>query len=161
MREEQYYQIFKKQANKDPLKASLVIRFLYIPQLYKNLTLCVLDINFKDYYYPAIGHYFPYLALPILIGHNIKSLRAFFHQGHIRNSSVMFSMLGVALLFLISLGLFAYLVYFAYTQMQLFKNDFNKGLTQTHQAPSKLSNQNKNEDTLSRAESSQILNMDS
>ena len=39
LREEAYYQVFEKKAQTQPLKVSLIIRFLYIPQIYKNFFL--------------------------------------------------------------------------------------------------------------------------
>ena len=90
---EDYYKIFEKKAKDEPLKVSLIIRFLYIPQIYKNFFLCLFDISFQDFYWPALLQYFPYLALPLFIGSNLKSLTDFYHKGHIPNSTVYYSVI--------------------------------------------------------------------
>ena len=160
LKDETYYKIFEKKANKEPLKVSLIIRFLYIPQIYKNFFLCLFDISFKDFYWPALIQYFPYLAIPLFIGTNLKSLTDFYHKGHIPNSKVYYSVIVFFFFFALSLALISYLTWFAYTELAKIKKEHKKELIDIHKENDVNTELEKDEDAISRAESSKILRMD-
>ena len=150
---EDYYKIFEKKAKDEPLKVSLIIRFLYIPQIYKNFFLCLFDISFQDFYWPALLQYFPYLALPLFIGSNLKSLTDFYHKGHIPNSTVYYSVIIFILFVMLSVALLGYLTWFAYSELSQIKKELQKDLTQNHKASGNPTNTQKDDDNISRAES--------
>jgi len=159
LKEENYYKIFEKKAKEEPLKISMIIRFLYIPQIYKNFVLCLLDIPFQDFYWPALLQYFPYLFIPLFIGSNLKSLTDFYHKGHIPNSTVYYSVLMFIFFFLVSLSLMGYLTWFAYTELNKLKHEHKKDLTDNNNGDLEKG-LHKDDDVVSRAESSKILKMD-
>lgn len=160
LKDEDYYKIFETKAQKDPLKVSLIIRFLYIPQIYKNFFLCVLNVPLRDFMWPALVQYLPYLSLPLIIGSNLKSLSKFYHQGHIPNSRVYYSVLIFFGFFLLSLSLLGYLTWFAYNELAQIKQDHRKDLQENHKEGELQTHVEKDVDTVSRAESSKILRMD-
>ena len=157
---EDYYKIFEKKAKNEPLKVSMIVRFLYIPQIYKNFFLCLFDISFQDFYWPALLQYFPYLFLPLVIGSNLKSLTDFYHKGHIPNSTVYYSVLMFVSFFLLSLTLIGYLTWFAYSELSQIKKEMKKDLIQNHKATDNQTQVQKEDDNISRAESSRVFNMD-
>jgi len=159
LKDEDYYKIFDNEAKKEPLKMSLIIRFLYIPQIYKNFFLCLLDVPFKEFYWPALLQYIPYLFIPLFIGSNLKSLTDFYHKGHIPNSSVYYAVIVFILFFLLSLSLMGYLGWFAYTELSKIKKEHQKDLTDNHKGDLEK-NLQKDDDVVSRAESSKIFRMD-
>ena len=161
LQDEDYYKIFETKCKSEPLKTSLVIRFLFIPQVYKNFFLCIFDISFNDFYWPALAQYFCYLGLPLIIGHNLKSLTQFYHRGNVPNSAVYYSVLTFGLLFILSICLFTYLAMFAYRELNKMKDDFSKGLTETHKEDTKTQVNELEPDNVSQADSSKILKMDS
>ena len=160
LKDEDYFRVFESKARSDPLRVSLIIRFLYIPQIYKNFFLCVFNVPLRDFMWPALVQYLPYLSLPLLIGSNLKNLSDFYHRGHIPNSRVYYSVLVFFGFFLLSLGLLGYLTWFAYTELTRAKQDHLKELQENHKEGERQTHVEKDIDTVSRAESSKILKMD-
>lgn len=157
---EDYFSIFERKARREPLKVSFVVRFLYIPQIYKNFFLCLFDLSFRDFYLPALAQYFPYLTLPLFIGSNLKSLTDFYHRGRIPNAKVYYSVMLFSLFFLVSLVLVGYLGWFAYSELLRMKREQKQELADTHKAGPLKTELAVDDDAVSRAESSKILRMD-
>lgn len=123
LKDEAYYQVFQSLSKDNPLKLSVLVRFMLLPQVHKNFVLSIFDLSFKDFLVPALLHLLPYLALPLFIGHSVGSLHKFFSFGVVRSGSVLVSVIMSTLFFLLSIGLFGYMTHYVYRELEAKKED--------------------------------------
>lgn len=123
LHDESYYTVFQNMSSTQPLKLSILVRFMLLPQVHKNFMLSIFDLSFRDFLAPALLHLLPYLALPLFIGHSVSSLHSFFKRGFISSPSVLVSVIFSTLFFLVSLGLFGYMTHYVYREIAARKSD--------------------------------------
>ena len=123
LKDESYYQVFQSLSKENPLKMSVLVRFMLLPQVHKNFVLSIFDLSFRDFLVPALLHLLPYLALPLFIGHSVGSLHKFFRFGVVRSGSVLVSVIMSTLFFLLSIGLFGYMTHYVYRELETRKED--------------------------------------
>ena len=114
--------MFENVSKENKLKFSFIVRFLYIPQFYKNFILSIMNVNLKEFLIPNILHYIPYLLLPLLIGSNLKSLQNFYKNGKIPNKTVYFYFVCFSIFIGLSIILLIVLASLAYKKVQKMTN---------------------------------------
>lgn len=160
--QESLYKIFEDLSKKNPSKFSYMVRFCYIPEIFKNFMLCMLDVSFKQFIVPTLAYYSVYLCFPILIGTHIKSLKKFYNKGFFRNedvSLIVMVYLAFAIAGMVLIGVIMQHVISAYKGMN---DELKKDLTITNKVKQGDIENGKNQqddDIVSQAESSKIFKM--
>lgn len=115
-----YFNLYYMKSQEEPLKTSWMLRILLIPATYKNYLISLMNIDFKNYFIPAVIHYYPYFSCYAIIGVSISTIdEAINGNVPTENKPAFFTFLGFMVLMLV-LSI-AVIIYFTVLTIRMFK----------------------------------------
>lgn len=129
IKEEATYQVLENRAKNSPWQTSLMVRFLYLPQIYKNIILVVLNVGMPVFVVSELAHLVPYLIIVILIGMSISKVEDFYNgKVDLADPKIKYLIAAFSFGLVLSIAVFVVVAYSAYRQYYVWKTDLTKQL---------------------------------
>lgn len=125
-KDEQLFHWLKKRSQESQWKVSVLIRVLSFSNIYKNLVLVLLGVDFWPFYIPAMVYYVFYILCFAVIGESISTIRDYY-KGDVSfdDPKIKLMLIIFPIIFVISLTILIVTFIYAYREYQEYKKDAN------------------------------------
>lgn len=125
-KEEQLFHWLTRRSRESQWKISMLIRSLMFSNIYKNVVLVLLGLDFWPFYIPAMIYYVFYILCFAVIGESISTIREYY-KGEIKSDDpkIKLMMIVFPVVFVISVTILIVTFVYAYREYQEYKKDAN------------------------------------
>jgi hypothetical protein len=123
-KDEQLFQWLTKRSRESQWKVSVLIRSLMFSNIYKNVVLVLLKVDFWPFYIPAMIYYVFYIMTFAIVGESISTIREYY-KGEVKSDDpkVKLMMILFPIVFVISVTILVTTFIYAYNEYQDYKKD--------------------------------------